>query len=120
MKLLKENYFNKNDEKHILFLLADYFHHQSNYKKSWFYLRKANSLISKKNNYNFSQDIKRFSTIKVFFKKYKNRNMIFLTKKEKLFFIVGMPRSGTTLIEQILSNSDDVFGGGEIEVIPKY
>ena len=30
-----------------------------------------------------------------------------------------MPRSGTTLIEQILSNSDDVYGGGEIEVIPK-
>ena len=48
LKLLKENYFNKNDEKHILFLLADYFHNQSNYKKSWFYLRKANSLISKK------------------------------------------------------------------------
>ena len=119
LKLLKENYFNKNDEKHILFLLADYFHHQSNYKKSWFYLRKANNLISKKNNYNFSQDIKRFSSIKVFFKKIKKETDL-LNKKDKAFlFIVGMPRSGTTLIEQILSNSDDVYGGGEIEIIPK-
>lgn len=29
-------------------------------------------------------------------------------------FIVGMPRSGTTLIEQILSSHDGVFGAGEL------
>ena len=29
-------------------------------------------------------------------------------------FIVGMPRSGTTLVEQILSAHADVFGGGEL------
>ncbi|MBF0358170.1 MAG: tetratricopeptide repeat protein [Magnetococcales bacterium] len=29
-------------------------------------------------------------------------------------FIVGMPRSGSTLIEQILSTHDDVFGAGEL------
>jgi Flp pilus assembly protein TadD len=29
-------------------------------------------------------------------------------------FIVGMPRSGTTLVEQILSSHPDVFGAGEI------
>ncbi len=28
--------------------------------------------------------------------------------------IVGMPRSGTTLVEQILSSHPDVFGGGEL------
>lgn len=29
-------------------------------------------------------------------------------------FILGMPRSGTTLVEQIVSSHDDVFGAGEI------
>ena len=29
-------------------------------------------------------------------------------------FIVGMPRSGTTLIEQVLASHPDVFGGGEL------
>lgn len=32
-------------------------------------------------------------------------------------FIVGMPRSGTTLVEQILASHPDVFGGGELPVL---
>ncbi|HVP85335.1 MAG TPA: sulfotransferase [Rhizomicrobium sp.] len=36
-------------------------------------------------------------------------------KSEAPVFIVGMPRSGTTLTEQILSAHPDVFAGGEIE-----
>jgi tetratricopeptide (TPR) repeat protein len=34
-------------------------------------------------------------------------------------FIVGMPRSGTTLIEQILASHPLVFGAGEIECLPQ-
>jgi tetratricopeptide (TPR) repeat protein len=34
-------------------------------------------------------------------------------------FVVGMPRSGTTLIEQILASHPDVFGGGELDYFPK-
>ena len=29
-------------------------------------------------------------------------------------FILGMPRSGTTLVEQILASHPDVHGGGEL------
>ena len=32
-------------------------------------------------------------------------------------FIVGMPRSGTTLVEQILASHADVFGAGELDAI---
>ncbi|MEQ8665540.1 MAG: sulfotransferase [Rhodospirillales bacterium] len=32
-------------------------------------------------------------------------------------FILGMPRSGTTLIEQILSSHPDVFGAGELNTL---
>jgi tetratricopeptide (TPR) repeat protein len=34
-------------------------------------------------------------------------------------FIVGMPRSGTTLVEQILASHPQVFGAGEIECLPE-
>lgn len=34
-------------------------------------------------------------------------------------FIVGMPRSGTTLVEQILSSHSSVFGAGELADMPR-
>ena len=34
-------------------------------------------------------------------------------KGEGLIFIVGMPRSGTTLTESILSTAEDIVAGGE-------
>jgi len=34
----------------------------------------------------------------------------------KPVFIVGMPRSGSTLVEQILSSHPDVFGAGEVKM----
>lgn len=36
----------------------------------------------------------------------------------RLIFIIGMPRSGTTLAEQILSSHPDVFGAGELGAMP--
>lgn len=34
-------------------------------------------------------------------------------------FVVGMPRSGTTLTEQILSSHPDVYGAGELPWVPR-
>ncbi|MGC8641840.1 MAG: tetratricopeptide repeat-containing sulfotransferase family protein [Isosphaeraceae bacterium] len=41
------------------------------------------------------------------------RGMAPAEKNEKLIFIVGMPRSGTTLVEQVLAGHPSVFAGGE-------
>ncbi|GMQ89076.1 MAG: tetratricopeptide repeat protein [Gammaproteobacteria bacterium] len=35
-------------------------------------------------------------------------------------FIIGMPRSGTTLVEQILASHSQVFGAGELKYIQNY
>ena len=48
------------------------------------------------------------------FNKYKDIG----NKSSSPIFIVGMPRSGTTLIEQILSSHPMVFGADEIDLIP--
>lgn len=38
-------------------------------------------------------------------------------KAGQLVFVVGMPRSGTSLVEQILASHPDVYGGGELNEI---
>ena len=47
----------------------------------------------------------------------------FTTHKNKLdiipIFIVGMPRSGTTLLEQVLSSHSNIYGAGELNYLPK-
>ena len=35
-------------------------------------------------------------------------------------FIIGMPRSGTSLLEQILSMHTDIYGGGELDHLPAF
>lgn len=47
---------------------------------------------------------------KDFFEKYSNVGH----KSDRPIFIVGMPRSGTTLTEQMLASHPDVFGAGEL------
>ena len=39
---------------------------------------------------------------------------------ERPVFIVGMPRSGTTLVEQILASHRDVYGAGELTFFPEH
>lgn len=39
------------------------------------------------------------------------------SKGEEPIFIVGLPRSGTTLVEQVLASHPRVFGGGELSIL---
>ena len=41
------------------------------------------------------------------------------TFKKNPIFIIGMPRSGTSLIEQIVSTHSKVYGAGELTILPK-
>lgn len=40
-------------------------------------------------------------------------------KTGQLVFIVGMPRSGTSLVEQIIASHPDVYGGGELNFVTR-
>ncbi len=39
---------------------------------------------------------------------------------QRRVFIIGMPRSGTSLVEQVLASHSDIFGMGEMPDIPRF
>ncbi len=53
-------------------------------------------------------------TMSLYLKKYKDFQTDGIAHGAKNFFIIGTPRSGTTLIESIVSANDQVFSGGEL------
>ncbi len=82
-------------------------------------LNSANKLKLNKLDYSFNKEKKEFKKIKEFFlnKELLNLNN-FKDKTVSPIFILGMPRSGTSLVEQIISNHSEVHGAGELDSLP--
>ena len=78
---------------------------------------KGNNYLKKTINFEIKEEEKNFEYIKKIFEN--NFVNLKLEKSRKLIFIVGMPRSGTSLIEQILSSHQNVYGGGELVFLKK-
>jgi tetratricopeptide (TPR) repeat protein len=57
---------------------------------------------------------------KAFFEKWGKYNFKFSSKAPSPIFILGMPRSGSTLIEQIISVHSEVVAGGELAIIGSF
>ena len=97
---------------HLHFALGKAYDDQSKYDKAFENYKKANDISKTFSKYNFEVDRKKFLEIK---NKYNSTKNIQINKNSRNFlFIIGMPRSGTSLTEQIISSHKDVFGGGEL------
>tara|TARA_B100001996_G_scaffold382939_1_gene376418 strand:+ start:79 stop:2286 length:2208 start_codon:yes stop_codon:yes gene_type:complete len=85
------------------------------YKKAFEYLDRGNSLHRKTFNYKIEDDQLFFNKIKEGFSKnlYNSIGKGGFNSKIPIF-IIGMPRSGTTMVEQILSSHSNVCAAGEI------
>ncbi len=118
-KLFSKNFLNnKNiqDQINIFFARANILHNDKKYQESSKYLKLANKL---KLNIKKSQSEIRIN---------KSKTLLFETNKREInqkrstnypqsIFIVGMPRSGSTLIESILSMNNEVYNLGEINIL---
>ena len=83
-------------------------------------LKKAKDLYLSSNNFSIDEEKNHFRKVQEYFlcnevSKIKIQN----TYKKKPIFILGMPRSGTSLIEQIVSTHSNVYGAGELTILPK-
>ncbi len=108
---------NKTDLMLLNYSLGKAYEDINNYEKSFSYLKKANDLNNELTNYIPSNEKKMFENIKMVFKDDFNTINKDYSSDKKIIFIVGMPRSGTSLIEQILSSNENVYGAGELPFI---
>ena len=123
-KLWKEKLFSKEflenkmirEQVDIYFARANILHNEKKFQESSNYLKLANKL---KLNSKKSKSKYRINKSKILLieseKKEINQNKN--TNCPQSIFIVGMPRSGSTLIESILSMNNDVFDLGETNIL---
>src|SRR5207248_5122930 len=97
------------------FGLGKVFADLGDYKQSFHHFLKANSLKRQQLDYNEAKTLGLFDRIRTVFTAELFREKGGLGDPSRLpVFVVGMPRSGTTLVEQILASHPSIFGAGEL------
>ncbi len=122
-RLLSASKTNETNRMHLCFALARAYDDTGDYGKGFDSLEEANRLRKKTLNYNIDDSKRFFSNIKeVFGTQSVSTNAVPSDKRSTIqsIFIVGMPRSGTSLVEQILASHTKVFGAGELTTIGRF
>ena len=89
-------------------------------EKAFDCLDKCNLLKKENSNFSMNEQKNIFKKIKHFFTDIDNKDLELNYKiKSKPIFIIGMPRSGTSLLEQILSTHSKIYGAGELNYLQK-
>ena len=110
---------NKSDD--LLYIghaLAREYETLGDYDKAYYYLNQSKSAKLAQLSYQFSDDEKMFAAITKYFHHSNNDNLDNLNtgySSDEALFVVGMPRTGTTLVERILSKHTDVTSAGELQ-----
>ena len=120
IKLYKEiKRTDSNNKMELAFSLGKAYEDIKNFYESFKYYSEANAIYRKTLNFSIFEEEKNFKNIKsTYNKKLFERYNKTGNQKDSPIFIVGMPRSGTTLIEQILASHPEIFGADEIDIIP--
>ena len=104
------------DMVYLNFAIAKSYSDIKNYSESSKYFITANKNQFNISNYSFENELNIFNIIKDRFKNFKFKNL-YSSEEPNLIFIVGLPRSGTTLTHQIISSHSNVYGAGELPII---
>lgn len=118
IELQKQKNLERLEKAELCFTIGRALENKNNYEDSFDYLIKANKIQDEINYYNFSKDQKLFKDLKNIFRK-ENLDIVKYYSEKKIIFICGMPRSGTTLVQQIIASHSKVIGAGELTYLEK-
>ena len=123
---MQELYLDKNISEeqrcHINFGLAKACEDLGDFEQAFAHYSEGNLLRKKLLNYDINQDVELFKKIKFNYPRIEKNSLGSdkLSKNLMPIFIVGMPRSGTTLVEQIISSHLQVTGAGELSFATQF
>ncbi|ACM18736.1 TPR domain protein [Geotalea daltonii FRC-32] len=107
-------------QSHLLFTLAAAWEKKEDYDRAWQFAAEANRAAQEHVSYRPEQhrarverEMARFSAA------FMGSRAGYGIRSRLPTFVLGMPRSGTTLVEQILGSHSKVFGAGELSLIPE-
>ena len=117
--LLSKGQITDSDKIFLSFALAKAYDDIGKPKELFKTLDEANALRKKQLNYSLEKSEGLHSIIKKLFKKpqFLSTKIATSDKTKRPIFIVGMPRSGTTLVEQIIASHNEVYGAEELNTL---
>ena len=116
LNLVEKKNLSKEDSMHLYFAISKAYEDKKRYKDAFKFLSKANDLyreditFSTKNSNNYFRLVKKVFSKDFCEEAFDKENHL----GEGIIFVLGMPRSGTSLAEQILASHSKVFGAGEL------
>ena len=114
LELTKNNDLSNSQKTDLFFALGKAHDDTQEYDKAFKFFDSTNKLRKSTTNFNITEEEKLFKKIHDIFQDVDLTNNIKNNNKKKIIFICGMPRSGTTLVEQILASHSSVTGAGEL------
>ena len=118
-KLLADRRLTREDAVHCHFALGNVFDADGSVDQAFEHYRTANSLQRQSVVYDPEANAELFERLIATYSKpfFEGKRALGNTSRLPVF-IVGLPRAGTTLVEQILSSHRSIHGAGEIESLP--
>jgi tetratricopeptide (TPR) repeat protein len=114
-ELLANRDFKVEEELYIRHALAKEYEDISDYDMAFRHLTEGNRKRREQLNYSNEQDHRLFKKIQMLFDPALLSTVTEGCDSREPIFILGMPRSGTTLVERILSSHSQVFSAGELQ-----
>lgn len=114
--LLREGNLDEDKIRTLNFALGNYYNSHGEYDKAFQHYQAGNAL----RRYNY--DVGRMAgevdqLIRIFNRDLLSRSPLHGSASSQPIFVLGLPRSGTTLVEQILASHSQVYGAGEISAL---